>query len=354
MKPFIIKLCITLALLLFASLAISVQSLEDKLNEAHRLLTSNPEVSGKHLKELESEQSNFNEVQKERFLLYKSHNLLLEGKHSESILYLNRLLEGSNNKATKAQAYSMLAVVYTNTSEFMNAFVSIEKARLMLDGLTDEKAIKTVLANAATIYTEVGFVDKAYEFSNSYLKEVSKAGIAKELCYAYFNSAYIEIQLQNYEKAQEYFSIALNNCEKSKQELFFTVASQEIASILLMKENDINHLNKLKELQDKIKDINWDIAEVGGLIKIAEANLRLKKNKEAIKYAEKAFSAETTDNYLPHKKEATRILATGYSNLGDNDKAIEYYQLYIDTERQIQLQLKQRKMAYFIAMQSME
>lgn len=341
-----------MALILFTSLAVSVQSLEDKLNEAHRLLTSNPEESGRYLHELESEQSDFSEAQKERFLLYKGHNLLLEGKHDESILYLNRLLEANNSKAIKAQAYSMLAVVYTNSSEFMNAFVNIEKARLMLDGITDEKAIKTVLANAASIYTEVGFVDKAYEYSNSYLKEVSKGGIEKELCYAYFNSAYIEMQLQNHEKAQEYFSIALNNCKESKQELFHAVASQEMASILIMKESDVQHLNELKELQDKIQDINWDVAEVGGLIKIAEANLKLKKNEEAIKYAEKAFATETTDSYLPHKKEATRILATAYSNLGNNSKAIEYYQLYIDTERQIQLQLKQRKMAYFIAMQN--
>ncbi|WP_018623809.1 tetratricopeptide repeat protein [Kangiella aquimarina] len=354
MKALIKKSCITLALLFFASVAISVQSLEEKLNEAHRLLTSSPEESGRYLSELEAEQLNLNDNQKERFLLYKGHNSLLQGKHDESILYLNKLVEESKNKAAKAQAYSMLAVVYTNTSEFMNAFVNIEKARLMLDGLTDEKAIKTVLANAATIYTEVGFVDKAYEYSNSYLKEVGKSGVEKELCYAYFNSAYIEIQLQNYEKAQEYFSIALDNCEKSKQKLFHTVAAQEIASLLIMKDNDVSHLESLKNLQDEIQEINWDIAEAGGLIKIAEANLKLKKNEEAVKYAEKAFTTKTTDSYLPHKKEATRILATAYSNLGNNDKAIEYYQLYIDTERQIQLQLKQRKMAYFIAMQSME
>lgn len=151
MKALIKKSCITLALLFFASVAISVQSLEEKLNEAHRLLTSSPEESGRYLSELEAEQLNLNDNQKERFLLYKGHNSLLQGKHDESILYLNKLVEESKNKAAKAQAYSMLAVVYTNTSEFMNAFVNIEKARLMLDGLTDEKAIKTVLANAATI-----------------------------------------------------------------------------------------------------------------------------------------------------------------------------------------------------------
>jgi len=340
------------ALLFVAQWPVAAQSLEEKLNEAHRLLTSNPEQSGQYLKELELKQSDFDVSQKERFLLYKGHNLLLEGKHDESILYLNKLLEESKNKGTKAQAYSMLAVVYTNTSEFMNAFVSIEKARLMLDGLTDERAIKTVLANAATIYTEVGFVDKAYEFSNSYLKEVSKSGVVKELCYAYFNSGHIEIQLQNYDKAKDYFSIAIDNCKESQQELFHSVASQELTSISIMQKNDMELLKKLETLQSKIERINWDVAETGGLLKIAEANLRFKKNEQAVKYAEKAFRAESTDNYLPHKKESTRILATAYSNLGDNNKAIEYYQLYIDTERQIQLQLKQRKMAYFLAMQS--
>ncbi|WP_228638645.1 tetratricopeptide repeat protein [Kangiella koreensis] len=324
------------------------------MDEVQHLLSSDPKAGSQYIADLELSKEQFNESQSSRFALYKSHSLLMAGDYQQATALLNNLLETNQSPDVKAQAYSMLAVIFASNSEFMNAFVNIEKARLMLNDLTDSRAIKTVLANAATIYTEVGFVDKAYEYSNSYLKEVSKAGLEKELCYAYFNSGNIEVQLQSYAKAKDYFIEASKNCKSSGQDLFFLLVSQELASINITGKNTKDSLKELELIQDKFRAIDWDIGEVNGLIKIADILLKLKKNEEAVKYAEKAFAAETTDNYFPHKKEATRILATAYSNLGNNDKAIEYYQLYIDTERQIQLQLKQRKMAYFIAMQSME
>lgn len=354
MKPFLTKLLVVITLLFVAYSAIGVQNLDERLNEAQQLLTSDPKAGSQYIADLELSKEQFNETQSSRFMLYKSHSLLMTGDYKQATTLLNNLLETNQNPDVKAQAYSMLAVIYASNSEFMSAFVNIEKARLMLNDLTEDRAIKTVLANAATIYTEVGFVDKAYEYSNSYLKEVRKSGVEKELCYAFFNSGNIEIQLQNYAKARDYFSEASQKCKNADQNLFYLLASQELASINLHEGDARESLQRLELIQEQFRAIDWDIGEVSGLIKIADMHLKLKKNKEAIKYAEKAFSAETTDNYLPHKKEATRILATGYSNLGDNDKAIEYYQLYIDTERQIQLQLKQRKMAYFIAMQSME
>lgn len=341
-------------LLLVASGAFAVQSLEARLDEAQQLLTSDPKAGAQHIADLELSKEQFNESQSSRFALYKSHSLLMAGDYQQATTLLNNLLETNRNPDVKAQAYSMQAVIYASNSEFMNAFVNIEKARLMLNDLTDSRAIKTVLANAATIYTEVGFVDKAYEYSNSYLKEVSKAGLEKELCYAYFNSGSIEVQLQNYDKARGYFFEASKNCKSSGQDLFYLLASQELASINLSEKNGKESLKKLELIQDRFQALDWDIGEVSGLIKIADMYLKLKKNEGAVKYAERAFAAETTDDYLPHKKESTRILATAYSNLGDNNKAIEYYQLYIDTERQIQLQLKQRKMAYYLAMESIE
>lgn len=354
MRPFFTKLCIVMILLSVVSEAFAVQSLEARLDEAQQLLTSDPKAGTEYIADLELLQKQFNESQYSRFILYKSHSLLMAGDYQQATTLLNNLLETSSSPDVKAQAYSMLAVIYASNSEFMNAFVNIEKARLMLNDLTESRAIKTVLANAATIYTEVGFVDKAYEYSNSYLKEVSKTGLEKELCYAYFNSGNIEVQLQSYTKAKDYFVEASKNCKSSGQDLFFLLASQELASINLTDKNSKDSLKELELIQDKFQSIDWDIGEVNGFIKIADMLLKLKKNKEAVKYAEKAFAAETTNSYLPHKKEATRILATAYSNLENNSKAIEYYQLYIDTERQIQLQLKQRKMAYFIAMQSMK
>lgn len=330
------------------------QSLEERLDEAHQLLTSDPKGSAKFLNNLEGDQSKFTEAQKNRFLLYKSHNLLMSGDYEQAALYLNKLLESSRNINAEAQAYSMLAVIYASNSEYMNAFVNIEKARLLLNDLTDEKAIKTVLANATTIYTEVGFIDKAYEFSNNYLKEVNKQGLEKELCFAYYNSGNIELQLQGISKAKDYFTLATENCKKANQELFYILASQELASISVEEKKEAMYLNELQQLQKKVRAINWDIGEASGLIKIADVYLTMNENKKAIEYARESLEVKSTNQYLPHKKESTRILASAYSNLGNNKKAIEYYQLYIDTERQIQLQLKQRKMAYYIAMQSME
>lgn len=354
MKTFTKFSCGLLALTFLALEVYGNQSLEERLDEAHQLLTSNPKSSAEFLDKLERDQNKFTEPQKSRFLLYKSHNLLMLGDYEKATLYLNKLLESSKNINAKAQAYSMLAVIYASNSEYMNAFVNIEKARLLLNDLTDDKAIKTVLANATTIYTEVGFIDKAYEFSNSYLKEVNKQGLEKELCYAYYNSGSIELQLQSDDKAKDYFTLARENCKKADQEIFYILASQELASISVEEQKEATYLNELKELQKKVQAIDWDIGETSGLIKIADVYLKMNENEHAIEYARQSLDAKSTNQYLPHKKESTRILASAYSNLGNNKKAIEYYQLYIDTERQIQLQLKQRKMAYYIAMQSME
>ncbi|NVK21924.1 MAG: hypothetical protein HWD86_05355 [Kangiellaceae bacterium] len=302
-----------------------------------------------HLSKVESNKALLTPEQLDKFHLYSGHSQMMSGLYDDALNSFDKILATSQDNNYQARAKVLKGVVQASQGQYIDAFVNIEAANGMLSELSDNLARKDVLVNIVNVYVSTGLIDKAYPYSKHLLKVIIPEQDPKDYCFAYYNAGKIELLMEKYDVARHNFSIAKKNCQLAEQKLYQYYLVEESARISLH-DNDPNTAYNL--VKNKLKDIEtfgWDMLISSFHITLSEMALEKKAVEESVGLGEKGYKLAKKLNYLPLIKESARVLAKAYSQRENEKKAVEYYQEYIDAERKFKIQMRQRKLAYYMA-----
>ncbi|WP_417445698.1 tetratricopeptide repeat protein [Kangiella sp.] len=323
----------------------------DKQLEALEFIkTSNPQRAREMLRELESSLSELSDEQKDLYKLYFAHSLAIMGEYDQSQRELENLTLTATTIDLKARAHSLLSNIYLFEGEYKDAFVHSARSLENLASLDEKKLHKfAVLQNASSLYKQSGLLSKAMEYSRQMLSIAEKQKDVLKLCVGNYEMASWEVEKSSVEIADLRLKSAEDYCDKTGDDIFKVLVAERRAEYYLLIENQDSAINILKAWEERVKEIDYKSLSNLYEIKLSEAYLAAEKIDEALVYANSAYERTKKYNDSTRLMEACKLLASIYSELNDLEKSVEYYQEYMQLEKQLEIITNQRKLAYYMA-----
>ena len=106
-----------------------------------------------------------------------------------------------------------------------------------------------------------------------------------------------------------------------------------------------------RELHPKVEEYGWDVLRSGTKTLYGRLLLNKGELKEAKNFAEAGYQIAKNVKDKKRLEQAAALLAEVYTELKDNDKAVEYYKEYMELNAQNRVKIRQRKLAFDIARQ---
>ncbi len=242
------------------------------------------------------------------------------------------LAEYINNTGGTASALNNIGGIYSDQGYHPKALHYFKRSLALQEKLSNTNGIAVVTSNIGAIYKELGDLEQAlkhgqkslslYELTND------QFGMAIEL----LKIGSIYASQKNYEKALPFYLRAIEIREQinNKHEL---VSALEMTGYLLSKMGRFDEAIKYIEKAIKLAD------EVGNKRGYAISTMVLgrvykeyKKFNQAIFYCEKAYGLLHDLSILRQQKNACNCLYESYKALGQNGKALKYYELKIELQ----------------------
>ncbi|RSK40639.1 tetratricopeptide repeat-containing sensor histidine kinase [Mangrovimonas spongiae] len=196
---------------------------------------------------------------------------------SESEKLSNKL--GYNLGVAKINYYK--ALIYTKKRDYLNAMDYYNKSKSIYVSLKDTLCIAQINNNIGLIEIERGHYNKGLQYSLSAIKEFEKRHLINDLHLAYNNLAKAYYSVNNYDKAIEFYSKALN-------------------------------IEQQKGLS----------GEINTLLRLAELYSKEREYRKSIEYYEKGLNSNALTDSL--KGEIYPKLGGEYLQFNDYDKSSEY------------------------------
>lgn len=325
-------------------------SYDEQLETLELIKTSNPKLAREMLKELESSLSELSDEQKDLYKLYFAHSLAIMGEYDQSQRELENLALTATTIDLKARAHSLLSNIYLFEGEYKDAFVHSARSLENLASLDEKKLHKfAVLQNASSLYKQSGLLSKAMEYSRQMLSIAEKQRDVLKLCVGNYEMASWEVEKSSVEIADLRLKSAENYCDKTGDDIFKVLVAERRAEYFLLTKNKEAAISTLKNWEERVKEIDYKSLSNLFEIKLSQAYLAAEKLDEAQIYADSAYNRTKKYNDSTRLMEACKILASIYSERNDLEKSVEYYQEYMQLEKQLEIITNQRKLAYYMA-----
>ncbi len=307
--------------------------------------------------------------------------------YTESLAFLDKALkicEKQNIKDGMANCYNNIASVFSNRGDNYKAIDYLIKASKIYVEMGEKQILATCYINISTTYESQGKYNKSLEYAFKSLNILEKTGGKKEIAHCYRNISNIYVSQGLYDKALEYCLIALkNNKEINDKEglsgCYTTLGmiycyqgnnknamEYYLKAMKINEENDnkggmascfnnigtiySNQSNKEKALEYYLKalkiheeiedsmEVSRTSSNIAGLYIALSDSINITKNsktfylKKAVEYGTRALKLAYDLNALPVIYESSYQLQTAYTKIGDYKKAIEFANIFIDTQ----------------------
>lgn len=323
---------------------------DNKLETLELIKTSNPQLAGEMLKELESSIDELSDDQRDLYKLYFAHSLAIKGEYNQSQRELENLALTATTIDLKARAHSLLSNIYLFEGKYRDAFIHSARSLENLANLDEKKLHKfAVLQNASSLYKQSGLLSKAMEYSRQMLSIAEKQKDVLKLCVGNYEMASWEVEKSSVEIADLRLKSAESYCDKTGDDIFKVLVAERRAEYFLQLEEQEAAIISLKKWEERVKEIDYKSLSNLFEIKLSEAYLKAGKVDEALNYASSAYKRTKKYNDSTRLMEACKLLASIYSELNDLEKSVEYYQEYMQLEKQLEIITNQRKLAYYMA-----
>lgn len=325
-------------------------SYESQLETIELIKTSNPQLAKTMLKELESSLSKLNEEQRDLYHLYYAHSLAITGEYDQSQRELENLALTATTPDLKARAHSLLSNIYLFEGEYKDAFIHSARSLENLNSLDEDKLHKfAVLQNASSLFKQSGLLTKAMEYSRQMLSIAEKQKDIVKLCVSNYEMASWEIEKSSVEIADIRIKAAEDFCNKTNDDIFKVLVAELRAKYYLLLDKPRSAVDSLQAWEARVAEINYKSLSNLYDIKLSESYLAAGEVDKALHYANSAYKRTKQYNDSTRLMEACKILASIYSEKNDLEKSVEYYQEYMQLEKQLEIITNQRKMAHYMA-----
>lgn len=226
-----------------------------------------------------------------------------------------------------------LGQTYALMGDPTKAIASYEQALQDQAKVADSQLKTTVQSELAELYNKMGAIEKAEELYKTTIATSSADNPvlninAQSTAASFYNSN------QNYteEIALRKKNIAQIEELKNKPKVAGYLALDSLASKTSVQANESVSTPELLEDMDEMVVVESapEISTTQGeQLKIGEALIKLNKEDEAIDYLKTSLEEATSSNDLEVQKEASRELYTLYRKRGENQKALDYNDIYI-------------------------
>lgn len=345
-----IYLATTIFLLLFLPLdAMSIGDDNNYYNQLKRIESvrlDDIDDARNQLDKISQFESEFNEVEKDLYLLLLAHSKAMQSDYERAKKLLTNLTLQSNSIDIRSRAYSILAAIQNIQGNDIDAFVALDNSLSQLSEVNDQIYRLDILQNAVSVYKESELIEYALELSRRHLTEAIRSNKSEPLCHANYELASIEIMAQKTKIAEERLKATRQHCEEADQKLVLLEIDASLAQIAMINER---YDRAEKIMEDRYKDIElygWGILTSRASIIYSEIFLVKNRLKEAEKYATEAYRMAKDSQDKKRTLEAAAVLAKIYSQKKDNEKAIKYYKEYMELNNELRTKVRQRKLAF--------
>ncbi len=282
--------------------------------------------------------ANLKDIQKNDSLYYfNNSDVLIEYYRSVNIdssnIFINDFLEISKNRNWHgAQIYLLTQLAY-NYNLKGNQFLAIEtnyKALALAEKFKKTELISQIKLVLGQSYIQLKQFGKAKALLLAVLKNAEISKNEQEVTACLTDLGNIELELKNYTIAENYFNKALSKLQTEPNPLFSGILHQNLGVALAKQhkfelasgnfEKSIYFLKKDKQ-HYQIGSVYTDLADMN----FAEGEI-----KKAIFYANEAQKMGEISNSPDIISKASFWLYKANNALGNNSKALKYYETYIN------------------------
>ncbi|GAA4359645.1 tetratricopeptide repeat protein [Kangiella marina] len=298
------------------------------------------------LQEISKYKSEFSDSEKHLYWLLMAHSATMESDFAEAERLLLKIINSDADIDYKGRAHSVFAAVLQLQGEYVRSYLHLDKALRHVPRMDNEEYKANILQNAVSFYNDSGMFDYAMDHARRLLKLGVQRKDLSNQCQAHFEMMFIELSANKYELAEDRLTKTDNICNKANETLFLLHLPNVRADLAIQKGDTSRARKLLEENYTEVKKYGWKILSASTEIKLANLYSKIDEFKEAEKLALKALKASEEIGDIKRAKGATEILANIYSELGEKDKAIKYFLMYMELEKRLSASSRQRKLSY--------
>ncbi|WP_091654240.1 ATP-binding protein [Algoriphagus ornithinivorans] len=232
----------------------------------------------------------------------------------------------SQNEKDMGRVANMLGSLHYVGGNYAESMRNFSKANDIFNRNPDKKELAYALNGRGLIYLSQHDYARAIEIWERCIPLNRELGDDYGLGKSYFNKSIAEMELKQYQKADESLTTALNLLEKFKEKPLYAMALNRFAKINF----ELNDLVKAEEFYTRVLNIKpevttWEktFANTG----LAEIYLVRENPGKALQYGLIAEQLAEKAKAFWDKERATKVIAIAYENLGDYGNALKYTKL---------------------------
>jgi tetratricopeptide (TPR) repeat protein len=263
---------------------------------------------------------------------------LLQGQLNESVIFLRQaeeLAQKTGNKKGEANAISLIGGIYFQNEQYDEALKLRLKALKIQDDIKDNVSRSSTVLNIALIFCKMNQYGDALNYFKKALTLKQELGDKKGESFVYANMGSMLYDIKKWKEAEEYF-IKVLEIQKELNDISLIANCNINLGNIYLKLNKQNQAKIYLEESLKLYALMGDtVGTVMSLNSIGTLESDLNKNNEAVETHLKALGI------LNHSQDKTPLkaiydgLKKAYSNLGDDKKALEYYEKAVEIDKKI-------------------
>ncbi|HAH36543.1 MAG TPA: hypothetical protein DEQ87_06475 [Algoriphagus sp.] len=237
-----------------------------------------------------------------------------------------KLAMESQDEKDLGRVVNMMGSLHYVRGNYAESMRNFSKANDIFNRNPDKKELTYALNGRGLIYLSQHDYARAIEIWERCIRLNRELADDYGLGKSYFNKSIAEMELKQYQKANESLTTALNLLEKFKEKPLYAMALNRFAKINF----ELNDLTQAEEFYTRVLSIKpevttWEktFANTG----LAEIYLVRENPSKALQYGLIAEQLAEKAKAFWDKERATKVIAKAYENLGDYANALRYTKL---------------------------
>ena len=264
----------------------------------------------------------------------KCHNTALKG------------FEGINDNEGIVFAINGLFVDYMKKNKIEKAIELCIKGITLASEANNYKALSVLKSNMLGAYYEIGEYEKAIELYED-IEKIGYPGKKENEIVNNFNRCLCEFKLGNKENSIKYGEKAYTMAKENKGHYLMPNILSELANVYIEKSEFDIAVEKLNEAKKYLDNEKNDIRYLAILITSGNLELKRKNYKLAIEKLEYACNTIVNNDYKNELKDIYNKLSLAYKGIEDYKKSIIYLEKYMEIDKEIQKELRSKKIKDF-------
>ncbi|GAA4345710.1 tetratricopeptide repeat protein [Kangiella taiwanensis] len=326
----------------------------DELQVIERQRLSNLANTKLSLEKISKHKANFSSKEKYLYLLLVAHSETMHSNFVEAEALLLDIIGSEADVDYKGRAHSILAGVLQFQGKYERSYYHLDKSLGFVPVINNEEYKSSILQNAVSFYNDSGMFDYAMDYARRLLKLGIQRKDLSDQCQAYFEMTLMELSADRHELAVDRLAKTDDICTKANETIFLLHLPNIRADIAIQKGDFTSAKKLLEENYSEVKKYGWKVLNASTEISLANLYSKIGRYGEAEELALKALKVSMEIGDIKRSKGASEILAKIYSELDQKEKAIKYFQMYMELDKRLSASGRQRKLAFDQARQKLK